>query len=141
MSEVAGSDSTTHAKGFWGVHTPFSPSRCPFFYGWMIVFAATLGSIFSIPGQTMGFTVFTDVLMKELGEAYLAALDQKTGEVKWKVPRILWECWIGVRRSGGRLTRHLVGTRFQVLFTPLPPVPPTAYPPVVISPTALQRMR
>ena len=67
MSEVAGSDSTTHAKGFWGVHTPFAPSRCPFFYGWMIVFAATLGSIFSIPGQTMGFTVFTDVLMKELG--------------------------------------------------------------------------
>ena len=67
MSEVAGSDSTTHAKGFWGIHTPFAPSRCPFFYGWMIVFAATLGSIFSIPGQTMGFTVFTDVLMKELG--------------------------------------------------------------------------
>ena len=67
MSEVAGSDSTTHAKGFWGVRTPFAPSRCPFFYGWMIVFAATLGSIFSIPGQTMGFTVFTDVLMKELG--------------------------------------------------------------------------
>ena len=66
MSEVAGSDSTPHAKGFWGVHTPFAPSRCPFFYGWMIVFAATLGSIFSIPGQTMGFTVFTDVLMKEL---------------------------------------------------------------------------
>ena len=33
----------------------------------MIVFAATLGSIFSIPGQTMGFSVFTDILIKELG--------------------------------------------------------------------------
>ncbi len=33
----------------------------------MIVFAATLGAIFSIPGQTMGFSVFTDLLMEELG--------------------------------------------------------------------------
>ncbi|MED5494878.1 MAG: MFS transporter, partial [Verrucomicrobiota bacterium] len=33
----------------------------------MIVFAATIGSIFSIPGQTMGFSVFTDVLIEELG--------------------------------------------------------------------------
>ncbi len=54
-------------NSFWGVRTPFAPSKCPFFYGWVIVFAATLGSIFSIPGQTMGFTVFTDVLMEELG--------------------------------------------------------------------------
>ena len=53
--------------GFWGVRTPFAPSRCPVFYGWVIVFAATLGAIFSIPGQTMGFSVFTDVLMAELG--------------------------------------------------------------------------
>ena len=53
--------------GFWGVRTPFAPSRCPVYYGWVIVFVATIGSIFSIPGQTMGFSVFTDVLMKELG--------------------------------------------------------------------------
>ncbi|MDE2679953.1 MAG: MFS transporter [Verrucomicrobiota bacterium] len=53
--------------GFWGVRTPFAPSRFPFFYGWVIVLAATLGSIFSIPGQTMGFSVFTDVMMAELG--------------------------------------------------------------------------
>jgi sugar phosphate permease len=33
----------------------------------VIVFAATLGAIFSIPGQTMGFSVFTDLLMEELG--------------------------------------------------------------------------
>jgi OFA family oxalate/formate antiporter-like MFS transporter len=54
-------------EGFWGVRTPFAPSRCPVYYGWVIVFVATIGSIFSIPGQTMGFSVFTDVLMKELG--------------------------------------------------------------------------
>ena len=49
------------------MRTPFAPSRCPVFYGWVIVFAATLGAIFSIPGQTMGFSVFTDLLMEELG--------------------------------------------------------------------------
>lgn len=59
--------STKKTGGIWGVRTPFAPSRFPFFYGWVIVFAATIGSIFSIPGQTMGFSVFTDVLIKELG--------------------------------------------------------------------------
>jgi len=59
--------STKKTGGIWGVRTPFAPSRFPFFYGWVIVFAATIGSIFSIPGQTMGFSVFTDVLIEELG--------------------------------------------------------------------------
>lgn len=58
---------TKKTGGIWGVRTPFGPSRFPFFYGWVIVFAATIGSIFSIPGQTMGFSVFTDVLIEELG--------------------------------------------------------------------------
>ena len=58
---------TKKPDGIWGVRTPFAPSRFPFFYGWVIVFAATIGSIFSIPGQTMGFSVFTDVLIEELG--------------------------------------------------------------------------
>lgn len=39
----------------------------PFFYGWLIVAVATLGICFSIPGQTMGVSVFTDILMEELG--------------------------------------------------------------------------
>lgn len=64
MSDIS---SQNTSSGFWGVRTPFAPSRCPIFYGWIIVFAATIGSIFSIPGQTMGFSVFTDVLIKELG--------------------------------------------------------------------------
>jgi len=63
---VADSDSPSPTGGFWGVQTPFAPRLFPFFYGWVIVFAATLGAIFSIPGQTMGFSVFTDLLMKEL---------------------------------------------------------------------------
>jgi len=46
---------------------PWDPGRFSFFYGWIIVFGATLGTLFTIPGQTMGFSVFTDILMEELG--------------------------------------------------------------------------
>lgn len=46
---------------------PFAPRRVPFFYGWVIVAAATIGTLASIPGQTMGVGVFTDDLMRVLG--------------------------------------------------------------------------
>jgi len=46
---------------------PFNPGRFPFYYGWLIVAVGTLGLIFSIPGQTMGVSVFTDHLIKALG--------------------------------------------------------------------------
>lgn len=39
----------------------------PFFYGWVIVVAGTMGVVMSIPGQTMGVSVFTDYLIEELG--------------------------------------------------------------------------
>ncbi len=45
---------------------PFAPRRCPFFYGWVIVAASTVGTIASIPGQTMGVGVFTDSLIPAL---------------------------------------------------------------------------
>ena len=51
---------------------PWQPSRFPFFYGWVIVFGATIGTLFTIPGQTMGFSVFTDILMEELGLSRVA---------------------------------------------------------------------
>ncbi|MBV63275.1 MAG: hypothetical protein CMP45_02050, partial [Rickettsiales bacterium] len=51
----------------WDPAFPFSPKKFTFFYGWVIVLAGTLAVVFSIPGQTMGFSVFTDVLIKELG--------------------------------------------------------------------------
>ncbi|MDB2347133.1 MFS transporter [Verrucomicrobiales bacterium] len=54
-------------KRLWSPKVPFDPATCPFFYGWVIVVVATVGIIFSIPGQTMGFSVFTDILMRELG--------------------------------------------------------------------------
>jgi len=51
----------------WAPTVPFDPARCAFFYGWIIVAMGTMSVVFSIPGQTMGFSVFTDILMDELG--------------------------------------------------------------------------
>ncbi len=46
---------------------PFAPKRSPFFYGWLIAFGSVLGVLFSIPGQTVGFSVFTEILIGEFG--------------------------------------------------------------------------
>ncbi len=46
---------------------PFHPARLPIFYGWWILVVSSLGIVASIPGQTMGFSVFTPILSKELG--------------------------------------------------------------------------
>ncbi len=58
---------------------PFAPRRTPFFYGWVVLGASTLGVIMSIPGQTTGVSVFTDPLIAATGlsrlglsNAYLA---------------------------------------------------------------------
>jgi MFS family permease len=46
---------------------PFAPNKSPFFYGWAIVAVATVGIVMSIPGQTMGVSVFTDHLIRVTG--------------------------------------------------------------------------
>ena len=43
------------------------PARMPFFYGWLILIIGALGVTMSIPGQTMGVSVFTDDLIDVLG--------------------------------------------------------------------------
>ncbi len=48
------------------VKVPFNPRRSPVFYGWVILFAGIVGIIMSIPGQTMGVSVFTDHLIEDL---------------------------------------------------------------------------
>ncbi len=48
-------------------HIPFSPASIPFFYGWVVLAMGTVGILASIPGQTMGVSVFTDHLIVELG--------------------------------------------------------------------------
>jgi len=45
---------------------PFAPAKFPFFYGWVSMIAGTLGVLCSIPGQTMGVSVFTDYLIESL---------------------------------------------------------------------------
>ncbi len=47
-------------------HIPFAPKRFPIFYGWPVLIAGTVGVIMSVPGQTMGVSVFTDSLLTAL---------------------------------------------------------------------------
>lgn len=46
---------------------PFSPAKFPVFYGWIILVASILGVMTSIPGQTIGVSVFTEYLMSATG--------------------------------------------------------------------------
>ncbi len=57
---------------------PFRPAAFPFFYGWVVLAASTLGIVMSVPGQTMGVSVFADHILDatglsrlELSNAYL----------------------------------------------------------------------
>ncbi|MEQ8454083.1 MAG: MFS transporter [Sandaracinaceae bacterium] len=54
------------------VDVPFAPRRFPFFYGWWILVVSTIGVIMSIPGQTMGVSVFTDDLLAATGLSRVA---------------------------------------------------------------------
>ncbi len=45
---------------------PIQPKRIPFFYGWVILFASTVGVLVSAPGQTMGVSTFTDYLLENI---------------------------------------------------------------------------
>jgi MFS family permease len=45
---------------------PFDPSRLPFFYGWPVLVVGALGVLMSVPGQTIGVSVFTDPLISAL---------------------------------------------------------------------------
>lgn len=42
-------------------------AKFPFFYGYLILFGGTVGVLFSSPGQTVGISVFTDYLIRDLG--------------------------------------------------------------------------
>ncbi|MDX1971873.1 MAG: MFS transporter [Candidatus Sumerlaeia bacterium] len=46
---------------------PFSVHSLPFYYGWVIMVGATIGTVASIPGHTMGMGVFTDYFINVLG--------------------------------------------------------------------------
>ena len=44
-----------------------NPSKFPFFYGYVVLIIGTIGVYASIPGQTVGVSVFTDLLKDALG--------------------------------------------------------------------------
>lgn len=44
-----------------------NPSKSPFYYGYVVLFMGTIGIFASIPGQTVGVSVFTDPLKDALG--------------------------------------------------------------------------
>jgi len=44
-----------------------NPEKSPFFYGYIILVMGTIGIWFSIPGQTVGVSVFTDPVKDALG--------------------------------------------------------------------------
>jgi MFS family permease len=45
---------------------PFAPSKFPFYYGWVILGAGTIGMLMSVPGQTVGVSAFTEDLLHDL---------------------------------------------------------------------------
>ncbi len=49
------------------VNMPFNPEKSPLYYGWFILALGAVGILMSIPGQTMGVSVFTDYLIDALG--------------------------------------------------------------------------
>ncbi|MFO7724582.1 MAG: MFS transporter [Oceanipulchritudo sp.] len=51
----------------WKPKVPFDPARFPVFYGWVIVVASTIGILASMPGQTIGVSVYTDIYIDILG--------------------------------------------------------------------------
>jgi MFS transporter, OFA family, oxalate/formate antiporter len=61
MNMKEGEEFASKIKGI-----PFSPAKWPFFYGWIIIFAGIIGILMSIPGQTIGVSVFTDHLIGAL---------------------------------------------------------------------------
>lgn len=55
------------AKSIWSPSYPVDPARWPYFYGWWIAVVGTIGSIATIPGQTMGISMFMEPMMATLG--------------------------------------------------------------------------
>ncbi|MFK7916938.1 MAG: MFS transporter [Ilumatobacter sp.] len=62
MLTSTGSDTTDNATSSALGRRPFDPRRVPFYYGWVVLVAGTLGVVASVPGQTAGVSVFTDDL-------------------------------------------------------------------------------
>ncbi len=83
------------------VNVPFAAARWPFFYGWMILVWGTVGVLMSMPGQTIGVSVFTEPLLEalqlsrdQLSLAYMAGTIGSSFMLPWA--GALYDRW-GVR--------------------------------------------
>mgnify|MGYP005844644961 CR=1 FL=1 len=80
-------------RTFWAPDFPQRPRRWPFFYGWVIVVFSTLGICASMPGQTIGVSVFTSRLSEAL------ALTPMQLSVAYMLGTLASALWL---HSGGR---------------------------------------
>lgn len=63
---LTGVDMSTNNNLKKGTNKIFSIANLPFYYGWVILFVASIGILASVPGQTMGVSVFTDYYISNL---------------------------------------------------------------------------
>ncbi len=57
-------DNATDRPKEYLADVPFSLTRIPVFYGWIVLLVGTIGVLASAPGQTVGVSVFTDFLIE-----------------------------------------------------------------------------
>lgn len=84
---------TDKSSKLWQTDFPQQPKRWPFFYGWVIVVISTLGICASMPGQTIGVSVFTERLSAALS---LTAMQLS---VAYMLGTLLSAAWLN---AGGR---------------------------------------
>jgi len=86
---------TTNSRSskIWQPDFPLRPRRAPFFYGWVIVVFSTLGICASMPGQTIGVSVFTARLSEAL------SLSSMQLSVAYMLGTLLSALWLN---AGGR---------------------------------------
>lgn len=85
------------------------PSKSPIFYGYIILVVGTLGIYFSIPGQTIGVSVFTDPVKDALG------LSRNQFSNAYMIGTVLSSLLIG--RAGIWFDRY--GARYTAFFAAL----------------------
>jgi len=71
-SSIAACGLTRYASGPVRADFPIRPASFPFFYGWVVLAVSTLGIVMSVPGQTIGVSVFTDHLIDATGISRLS---------------------------------------------------------------------
>jgi MFS family permease len=67
LSTPALRDRRAETRGLRSDRWPFDPRRIRFYYGWVAIVVGTIGMIASVPGQTVGVSVFTDDLADGTG--------------------------------------------------------------------------